>query len=100
MIVKGYFRKSEQTWRFTRESRYYNNSKAKSDENNKKIIEAVEKTIDINQKREKYLPVATRGAVLYFSVVDMQEISKMYSTSLQQFSELFETAIDTAIPSN
>ena len=75
-------------------------SKSKSDENNKKIKEAEEKKIDINQKREKYLPVATRGAVLYFSVVDMQEISKMYSTSLQQFSELFEQGIDTAIPSN
>ena len=30
----------------------------------------------------------------------MQEISKMYSTSLQQFLELFNYSIDNAIPSN
>jgi dynein heavy chain len=77
-----------------------NNSKTQAEDNTKKIKEAEEKKIDINQKREKYLPVATRGSVLYFSIVQMQEISKMYSTSLQQFLELFNYSIDNAIPSN
>jgi len=77
-----------------------NNSKLRSEENNKKIKEAEEKKEDINLKRLKYLPVATRGSVLYFSVVDMQEISKMYSTSLQQFTDLFEYSIAHALPNN
>ena len=76
-----------------------NSSKKTSDENSRKIKEAKEKAIDIEEKRSKYLPVATRGSALYFSIVDMQEISKMYSSSLQQFTDLFENGIDQAIPS-
>lgn len=74
-------------------------SKSKSIENTNKVKDAEEKKKDINHQREKYLPVAIRGAVLYFSIVNMQEISKMYSTSLQQFQELFFYSIDNAIPS-
>ena len=77
-----------------------NNSKIRSEENNKKIKEAEEKKEDINLKRLKYLPVATRGSVFYFSIVDIQEISKMYSSSLQQFTELFEYSIAHAAPNN
>ena len=74
-------------------------SKSKSIENTNKVKDAEEKKKDINSQREKYLPVAIRGAVLYFSIVNMQEISKMYSTSLQQFQDLFYYAIDNALPS-
>lgn len=77
-----------------------NNSKTQAEDNKKKIAEAKDKELDINQKREKYKPVAARGSVLYFSIVQMQEISKMYSTSLQQFLVLFDFAIEHAIPSN
>ncbi|MFM7855785.1 MAG: hypothetical protein ACKO96_28655, partial [Flammeovirgaceae bacterium] len=77
-----------------------NYSKSKSVETTKKINEANEKKNDINQKREKYMPIATRGSILYFSMVDMQEISKMYSSSLQQFEELFKYSIDHAQQSN
>ena len=77
-----------------------NNSKTQAEDNTKKIKEAEEKKKDINQKREKYLPVATRGSVLYFSIVQMQEISKMYSTSLQQFLVLFNYAIENSTQSN
>ena len=71
-------------------------SKSKSNENTIKVKDAEEKKKDINQQREKYLPVAIRGAVLYFSIVNMQEISKMYSTSIQQFQNLFDYAIDNS----
>jgi dynein heavy chain len=77
-----------------------NSSKEKSEDVKAKNIEAEDKKKDINYKREKYIPVATRGSVLYFSIVDMQEISKMYSTSLQQFIVLFKNAIQSSIPSN
>lgn len=74
-------------------------SKNKSIENTTKVKDAEEKKKDINFQREKYLPVAIRGAVLYFSIVNMQEIEKMYSTSLQQFQDLFLYSIENAFPS-
>ena len=77
-----------------------NYSKSQAEENTKKIKEAEEKKIDINTKREKYLPVATRGSVLYFSIVQMEDISKMYSVSLQQFLVLFNYSIENAVKSN
>jgi dynein heavy chain len=77
-----------------------NASKTKSDEIGRKNKEVKEKKEDINAKREKYLPVATRGSVLYFSIVGMQEISKMYSTSLQQFINLFISSIKESTPSS
>jgi dynein heavy chain len=42
-----------------------------SKEVNEKLREAAEKTIEINEKREQYRPVAARGAVLYFCIVEM-----------------------------
>lgn len=56
--------------------------KQKSKEVNQKLIDAKEKEIEINEKREQFRPVAARGAVLYFCIVDMSLISWMYNTSL------------------
>jgi dynein heavy chain len=49
------------------------------------LVEAKEKGIEINEKRELFRPVAARGAVLYFCVVEMTMINWMYNTSLGQF---------------
>lgn len=68
--------------------------KLKSKEVNEKLIEAREKTIEIGEKREHFRPVAARGAVLYFCVVEMILINWMYNTSLQQFLDLFDYGID------
>jgi len=35
------------------------------------------------KKRQQYLPVATRGSVLYFCIVELQTLNWMYNTSLQ-----------------
>ena len=51
---------------------------------------------DINDKREHYRPVATRGAVLYFSIVDMIKVNPMYQTSLDQFLDLFRQSMEQA----
>jgi dynein heavy chain len=50
---------------------------------NEKLVEAKEKRIEINEKRELFRPVAARGSVLYFCVVEMTMVNWMYNTSLQ-----------------
>lgn len=70
--------------------------KAKSKEVNQKLSDAKEKRIEINEKREQFRPVAARGAVLYFCIVEMSLVSWMYNTSLYQFLELFDDSIDEA----
>ena len=68
--------------------------KTKSKEVNEKLVEAREKKIEINEKRELFRPVAARGAVLYFCIVEMTLVNWMYNTSLTQFLGLFDYAID------
>lgn len=67
--------------------------KTKSKEVTEKLQEASEKKIEINEKREIFRPVAARGAVLYFCIVEMTLVQWMYNTSLNQFIGLFEWSI-------
>jgi len=71
--------------------------KLKSKEVAEKLVEAREKTIEIGEKRESFRPVAARGAVLYFCVVEMTLVDWMYNTSLQQFLDLFDYGIDKSV---
>lgn len=73
--------------------------KLKSKEVAEKLTEAREKTKEIGEKRESFRPVAARGAVLYFCVVEMTLVNWMYNTSLQQFLSLFDYGIDNSTPS-
>mmetsp|Transcript_610 Transcript_610/g.1165 ORF Transcript_610/g.1165 Transcript_610/m.1165 type:complete len:1301 (-) Transcript_610:61-3963(-) len=67
--------------------------KLKSKEVNEKLVEAAEKKIEINQKREEFRPVASQGSVLYFCIVEMTLVNWMYNTSLTQFLSLFDYSI-------
>jgi len=70
--------------------------KTKSREVNEKLTEAKDKRIEINEKREMFRPVAARGSVLYFCIVEMTLVNWMYNTSLQQFLGLFDYGIDAS----
>ncbi|ETN06717.1 hypothetical protein PPTG_12758 [Phytophthora nicotianae INRA-310] len=72
------------------------NTKAKATEVNDKILAAEEVKRGIDEKREHYRPVAARGSVLYFGIVDFAAVNAMYQTSLDQFLQLFVRAIDEA----
>merc|ERR1719316_227870 len=78
------------------------NTKAKSKEVEQKNADAGEKKIEINEKREQYRPVATRGSVMYFCMTDMTLVTNpitaqpsgwMYNCSLIQFLEQFDVSI-------
>jgi dynein heavy chain len=71
-------------------------TKAKAIAVNEKLSAAGEMRKGINEKRESYRPVATRGSVLYFSIVDMAGVNKMYQVSLDQFRSIFDRSIEQA----
>jgi dynein heavy chain, axonemal len=75
-------------------------TKAKATEVNEKLTASGEMRKNIDEKREQYRPVATRGSVLYFSIVDMSLVNCMYQTSLDQFQTLFERSMDVAEKAN
>merc|ERR1719387_50754 len=67
-----------------------------------KLAEARERNIEIDEKREQFRPVATRGSIMYFNMTDMTLVSNpitmqpsgwMYNCSLLQFLEQFDISI-------
>jgi dynein heavy chain len=59
-----------------------------------KIAEKTER--DIDTTRNKYSPVAVRGRILFFCIVELASIDPMYQYSLTWFMNLFRTAIARA----
>ena len=71
-------------------------TKAQAAEVKEKLLAADETKRSISEKREQFRPVATRGSVLYFSIVDMTQVNVMYQTSLSQFTDLFSRSMTIA----
>jgi dynein heavy chain len=71
-------------------------TKRKAKEVGEKLKNAAETKKTINEKREQFRPVATRGSVLYFAIVDMSGVNVMYQTSLVQFVDIFVQSMDEA----
>ena len=72
------------------------NTMAKAAEVNAKLIAADETRSNIAEKREQFHPAATRGSVLYFSIVEMSLVNVIHQTSLTQIPDFFMGSIDKA----
>jgi len=73
-----------------------NNTKIVSTETEQKLTVAGETQKKIQITCEDYRPVATRGSIIYFLICDMSLVNVMYQTSLTQFLNLFNKAMEDA----
>ena len=71
-------------------------TKQTAQEVTEKLNNASETNRKINDACEEYRPVAHRATLIYFLIAEFSFVNCMYQTSLAQFNELYELAIDTA----
>ena len=66
-----------------------------------KICESLEQAelveIKINETRDRYRVSATRGSLIYFSIVELSLIDPMYQNSLVYVKKLFNNAIKSIV---
>ncbi|KAK2953633.1 putative Dynein axonemal heavy chain 6 [Blattamonas nauphoetae] len=68
-------------------------SKRTSIEINTRVKEAIVTEASLMAARAEYNPMAVRGALLYFSIVDLASLDPMYQYSLRYFQSIFKLAL-------
>jgi dynein heavy chain len=76
------------------------NAKSKVDEIGEALKVAAVTSKGIEESRESYKFVAMRGAILFFAMVGLSNISEMYEYSLASYLEVFKKALMTAKKDN
>jgi len=66
-------------------------NQAKMSSNAQKREATIEQLVRVSQTAEEYRPVATRAAILFFSVRNMSKVDHMYSTTLNEFLRVYDT---------
>ncbi|KAM4770854.1 dynein axonemal heavy chain 14 [Rhinophrynus dorsalis] len=74
-------------------------SKLTSKDVSKRIKASSETETTIEEARGIYLPIAKRGAILYFVVTDLIHLNYMYQFSLQWFHRVFVESMNVVKPS-
>jgi dynein heavy chain, axonemal len=69
-------------------------TKKTSQEVNERLQNASETNKKITEACEEFRPVAHRAALIYFLISEFSGVNCMYQTSLTQFAELYDLAID------
>lgn len=75
------------------------NSKIVSEEITSKMVTSEITKKIIEEAREKYSPVAKKGAMLYFVISDFGHVDPMYQYSLAYFAKLFNSVIENCAKS-
>ncbi|XP_070181014.1 dynein axonemal heavy chain 6-like [Littorina saxatilis] len=71
-------------------------SKGKNQEISARVSQSEVTEKSINSARKKYLPVARRGAVLYFVLAELASMDVMYQYSLSWFQRMFASCISNS----
>lgn len=63
-----------------------------------KVADIERTTIEIDEARQDYVPVAKRGQILFFCLSGMSNVDPMYQYSLEWFVKLFIRAMAETEP--
>lgn len=74
------------------------NTKMSADEVTKKLYLGEVTAADVNKLRDRYRPVAKRGAILFFVLADMATVNSMYQYSLISYVKVFSYSLKKALP--
>uniref|UniRef100_A0A8D1JAP8 Dynein heavy chain 14, axonemal n=1 Tax=Sus scrofa TaxID=9823 RepID=A0A8D1JAP8_PIG len=85
--AQGFILDDEEIIEILRKSKMTSNEISKRFEATKKAESEIEAT------RKQYLPIATRGALLYFLVAGLAQVDYMYQFSLDWFRQIFVSSV-------